>query len=319
MAHGILENDTMFSVKERPWHGLGTVIEKAPSVKEGIKLAGLDWKVETRSIMTNEENPVEISTHNAVVRNDNNAVLGVVGTNYKPLQNSEAFEWFEPLVEDGLVTLETAGSLFNGKKIFVLANTNSQADVVKGDIVESFILLSNAHDGTQAVRVGFTPIRVVCNNTLTSAHNSDLSKLIRVVHTQSVVENLEMIRSLMDTVNSEFLATVEQYKELAKRDINQSDLEKYVKQVFSIKKLDDIIKGYEEKEEIENFRKKLMERVEYYFDLEPAHKTWNMYNAVNSYLNHDRGRTLETRYNSTWFGDNKAVDKKALELALKMY
>lgn len=319
MAHGILENDTMFSVKERPWHGLGTVIQEAPSVEEGIKLAGLDWDVELRPLMTNEDEPISVSSHNAVVRNDNNAVLGVVGTNYKPLQNKDAFAWFEPLVENGLVTLETAGSLFNGKKIFILANTNATADVVKNDTIESFILLSNAHDGTQAVRVGFTPIRVVCNNTLTSAHNSDLSKLIRVMHSTSVVENLEMIRNLMDTVNNEFLATVEQYKELAKRDVCQADLEKYVKQVFSIKKLEDIIKGYEEKEEIENFRKKLMDRVEEYFELEPAHKTWNMYNAVNSYLNHDRGRTLETRYNSTWFGDNKAVDKKALDLAIRMY
>lgn len=319
MAHGILENDTMFSVKERPWHGLGTVIQTAPTVEEGIKLAGLDWDVELRPLMTNEENPLAVSSHNAVVRNDNNAVLGVVGTNYKPLQNKDAFAWFEPLVENGLVTLETAGSLFNGKKIFVLANTNATAEVVKDDAIESFILLSNAHDGTQAVRVGFTPIRVVCNNTLTSAHNSDLSKLIRVQHSASVVENLEMIRNLMDTVNNQFLATVEQYKELAKRDVNQADLEKYVRQVFSIKKLDDIIKGYEEKEEIENFRKKLMDRVEEYFELEPAHKTWNMYNAVNSYLNHDRGRTLETRYNSTWFGGNKILDKKALDLALRMY
>jgi len=316
MSHGILEKDTMFSVKERPWHGLGTVVQEAPSIKEAIKLAGLDWQVELQPLQAGENIPV--TTNKAVVRTSDNSVLGIVGNQYKPLQNTEAFNFFEPLVENGLVSLETAGSLYNGKRIFILANTNCQGDVVKDDTVESFILLSNGHDGYLSVRVGFTPIRVVCNNTLTAAHDSNLSKLIRVKHSSSVVENLQLIQGIMDTVNGEFLTTMEQYRELAKRDINQSDLQKYVKQVFSVQKLENIINEYEEKQEIENFRSKLMDKVEEYFEMEPAHKVWNAYNAVNSYLNHDRGRTLESRYNSTWYGDNKLLDKKALKLAFNL-
>lgn len=318
MGHGFEEKDTMFSVKERPWHGLGTVVQDAPSVSEAIKLAGLDWTVSLRPLCTEEENSVSVTTHSAVVRDDDNSVLGVVGSTYKPLQNLESFEFFQPFVEDGLASLETAGSLFNGKKTFILATTNAEADVVKDDTVQSFILLSNAHDGSQAVRVGFTPIRVVCNNTLTAAIRSDMSKLIRVRHSASVKENLELIRNTMDTVNSQFLATIEQYKELAKRDVVQSDLEKYVKQVFSLKKLEDIIHNYEQQEE-KKFRNNLMERINYYFEEEPQHKVWNMYNAVNSYLNHDRSRSLESTYNSLWFGYNKVFDKRALELAIKSY
>lgn len=318
MAHGILENDTMFSVKQRPWHGLGTVVQQAPSIKEAIKLAGLDWQVELKPLQTTDESPLAITTHKAVIRTDNNSVLGIVGNQYKPLQNTEAFDFFEPIIESGNATLETAGSLLNGKRIFILANTNAKADVVKDDTVESFILLSNGHDGYCSVRVGFTPIRVVCNNTLTAAHESDLSRLIRVKHSSSVVENLQLIQGIMDTVNNEFHSTIEQYKELSKKQINQHDLKKYVKQVFSVQKLENIITEYEEKQQIENFRSKLMERVEEYFELEPAHTVWNAYNAVNSYLNHDRGRTLESRYNSTWFGDNKALDRKALKLAVNL-
>lgn len=321
MSAGILENDTMFSVKEKPWHGLGTVVENAPSVKEAIHLAGLDWQAELKPLQTLDGDNVE--THKAVFRNDNNTLLGVVGSQYKPLQNIDAFAWFEPFVENGLVTLETAGSLFNGKKVFILANTKAEADVVAGDTVQSYILLSNSHDGSSSVKVGFTPIRVVCNNTLTCAENNDLSKLIRVRHTNSVVENLKLVRDIMDTVNNQFTATVEQYKYLATKDVNILDLQKYVKQVFSEAKLEDIIRSYDnklqEKEEIEKFRKNLMNKVEEYFELEPARKAWNMYNAVNSYLNHDRGRTLETRYNSTWFGSNQRLDKKAFQLALKAY
>lgn len=322
MAHGILENDTMFSVKEKPWHKLGTVVETAPTVKEAIKLAGLDWKVEQKPLqaVTNDGN-LQVITHKAVLREDTQDILGVVGTSYHPLQNTEAFEWFEPFIDNGLASLETAGSLFNGKKVWILAKTHKEADVVAGDTVESYILLSNSHDGSSTVKVGFTPIRVVCNNTLSYAEGANISKLIRVRHTSSVVENLQLVRDLMDTVNTQFIATVEQYRELTRRDVSVEDLRMYVKQVFSRQKLENIITDYEarEKAQIEAERKKLLDRVEEIFELEPARKTWNMYNAVNSYLCHDRCRNAELRQNSIWFGDSKLLDRKAFELARKMY
>lgn len=323
MAHGLLENDTMFSVKEKPWHKLGTVVENAPTVKEAIKLAGLDWKVELKAIQTDEdgEEATKITSHKAVVREDTKDVLGVVGSSYHPLQNTEAFDWFEPFVENELAILETAGSLFNGKRVWILAKTKKEAEVVNGDKVEGYILLSNSHDGSNAVRVGFTPIRVVCNNTLSYAEGHKLSQLIRVRHTQSVVENLQLVRDVMDTVNMQFISTIEQYKELAKRDVSVEDLKSYVRQVFSSQKLEQIIRDYEarEKAEIEKERKRLIERVEEIFELEPARKTWNMYNAVNSYLNHDRCRNSELRLNSIWFGDSKVLDRKAFELAKRIY
>ena len=320
MAHGILENDTMFSVKERPWHGLGTVVENAPSIKEAIKLAGLDWNVELRPLCTNENESIAITSHQAVVKEDTTSVLGIVGNQYKPLQNSEAFEFFEPFIDNDMATLETAGSLFNGKKVFILAKINCGfSDVAQDDFIENFVLLSNSHDGSQAIRVGFTPIRVVCNNTLSSAISSDASKLIRVRHMGNVVSNLEDLRETMDLVNKQFLATVEQYRELTKKDINSNDLRKYIKQCFSWKPLEQMIKEYDEHIEIEETRSKLINRIEEIFELEPAHKVWNAYNAVNSYLNHERGKTLESRYNSTWFGVNKKCDMNALKLALRCY
>ena len=320
MSAGILENDTMFSVKERPWHGLGTVVENAPNIKEAIKLAGLDWTVSIRPLKTNDEDQLSITTHNAVVKDTTKDVLGVVGNSYKPLQNSEAFDFFEPFIDNDMATLETAGSLFNGKKVFILAKINcGLADVAQDDFIENFVLLSNSHDGSQAIRVGFTPIRVVCNNTLSSAISSDASKLIRVRHMGNVVANMEELRETMDLVNKQFLATIEQYRELTKKDINQTDLRKYVKQCFSWTPIEQMIKEYDESIEIEETRSKLIKRVEEIFELEPAHKVWNAYNAVNSYLNHERGKTLESRYNSTWFGVNKKCDMNALKLALHCY
>lgn len=320
MSAGILENDTMFSVKERPWHGLGTVVENAPNIKEAIKLAGLDWTVSIRPLKTNDEDQLSVTTHNAVVKDTTKDVLGIVGNSYKPLQNSEAFDFFEPFIDNDMATLETAGSLFNGKKVFILAKINcGLADVAQDDFIENFVLLSNSHDGSQAIRVGFTPIRVVCNNTLSSAISSNASKLIRVRHMGNVVANMEELRETMDLVNKQFLATIEQYRELTKKDINQTDLRKYVKQCFSWKPIEQMIKDYDESIEIEETRSKLIKRVEEIFELEPAHKVWNAYNAVNSYLNHERGKTLESRYNSTWFGVNKKCDMNALKLALHCY
>lgn len=317
--HGILEQDTMFSVKEKPWHGLGTVVETAPSIKEAIKLAGLDWTVSVKPLQTADGSAIPVNSHRCVVKDTTNDVLGIVGNQYSIIQNSEAFDWFEPLLEAGLIKLETAGSLFNGRKIFILANTKMENEVVEGDKVESYLLFSNAHDGRSAVQIGFTPIRVVCNNTLTAAQNNKLSQLIKIKHTSTVKANLEDLRNIMDITNSQFIASIEQYKELAKKDISQADLHKYVKRVFSAQSVENIINDYEkEKEDIENFRKRLMGRIDEIFELEPAHKVWNAYNAVNSYLNHEKTKDLDKRYDAIWFGYNKRTDKKAYELALQL-
>ena len=319
MAHQILENDTMFSVKERPWHGLGVVVETAPTIEEAITLANLGWTVEPKEIKTVDG--INIPNKKALMRSDTNDCLGVVGSGYNILQNTEAFKFFEPFVENGLATLETAGSLFNGKRVFILAKiAGDDMEVQKGDFVEKYILLSNAHDGSQAVKVGYTPIRVVCNNTLTCAETSQTSQLIRVYHKTNVSQTLQDLRETMDLVNKQFIGTEEKYKELAKKQVSTADLDKYVKRVFSKKKLEDMYNTPSEytDEQVEKFRKKLMEHVEEVFEKELVHNRWTMYNAVNHYLNHGRSRTLESTYNSMWFGDAKRIDKKAFQLAFEI-
>ena len=135
--------------------------------------------------------------------------------------------WFQPFLDAKEAALHTAGSLRNGSRIWVLAKLNRDPLVIaQGDEVEKFILLSHGHDGSLAVRVGFTPVRVVCQNTLAMAHGSDASKLIRVKHTKDVHENLANIREVMDLANAEFEATAEQYRLLARKSINQADLRK---------------------------------------------------------------------------------------------
>lgn len=159
--------ETMMYVRETPWHGLGTMVQEAPTSKEAIELAGLNWIVEGRPIFDSHGN--EIKGYKANVRNTDDSVLGVVSDKYKIVNNNEAFDFTDSLIGDG-VTYETAGSLRGGKTIWLLAKM-PERDIV-GDKFDPYICFTNSHDGLGAIRVCMTPIRVVCNNTLNMALRS---------------------------------------------------------------------------------------------------------------------------------------------------
>lgn len=322
MSHGILENDNLIYVGEKPWHGLGRAFKRGeePSVKEAIVAANLDWEVELQEIQTNTG--IKLGDRRAIIRKDTNDCLGVLTNSYKPLQNKDAFDFFEPFIENDMAKIETAGSLFNGKRVFITAKLNSEnLRVSDEDQIEKYILLSNSHDGSQALKVGFVPVRVVCNNTLTQAESDGASSLIRVYHKGDVVQSMNDLQEAMDLVNQRFAMSEEKYRYLATKNVSVADLKKYVKEIFYTNKVNKIVTEYEqeqeEKEQIESARKRLLNRVEEIFELEPVHNAWTMYNSVNYYLNHERGRSLESRYDSMWFGYSKRMDEKAFNLAMK--
>jgi phage/plasmid-like protein (TIGR03299 family) len=251
-----------------------------------------------------------ILNHYAVCRTPDDAFLGLVGPDYVPLQNKEALEWFQPFLNANEATLETAGSLKGGRHVWALAKIrDGNMEVGKQDPVAHYILLSNSHDGSVAVRVGFTPIRVVCNNTLTLAHNSEASKLLRVRHTLNIHYNLELVREIMNVARQEFSATVEQYRRLQKHGIDSKELGKYVRLVFS---LPDKEGG-----------KELMRDMVYLFEngrgsREAGRTYWGAYNAVTEYLNYFRGKTQDNTLSSLWFGTATHINRQALNVALKM-
>ena len=154
--------ESMFSVREKPWHGLGTVVSEALTSAEALKEAGLDWRVYQQPIFTNFGKVIE--GYRANVRSTDDKVLGVVSDRYKVVQNDEAFEFTDELLGEG-VRYETAGSLQGGRKIWLLAKL-PEMYVMAGDRVSSYLVFSNTHDGSGAVRAAITPVRVVCNNTL---------------------------------------------------------------------------------------------------------------------------------------------------------
>jgi phage/plasmid-like protein (TIGR03299 family) len=311
MAHEI-ENMAYFG--ELPWHGLGTALDEADLYdwQRACIKSGLDWEAELVPLTTDDGIKV---THRAVRRMTDRKVLGVVGPKYHVLQNRNAFRWFQPFLDAKEAALHTAGSLREGSRIWVLAKLNRAPLVIaKGDEVEKFVLLSHGHDGSLAVRVGFTPIRVVCANTLALAHGSDASKLIRLKHTKDIHENLENVREVMNTANQEFEATAEQYRLLARKSINQADLRRYIKRVLKVE--DDKIST-----RMENTIKEIMGRCESGKgnDLPSVRGTlWTAYNGVNEWLAYERGHNQQNRLNSLWFGDSANVNRFALETALAM-
>ena len=319
MAHEleiINGNAQMFYRGEKPWHGLGRYIapDELLTSEDAIVASGLDWTVNTQPLFLGDGTK---APSNAVVRSDNNKILGVVGDTYKPLQNKDAFKFFDGFIESGQASFETAGSLRDGKRIWVMAKINSDVDVIKGnDILERYVLLSNSHDGTTSVRAGFTPVRVVCQNTLTMAHSNASSKLIRVRHGKSVKENVDRVAEIMNLSNREFEATIEQYRFLANREINASDLEKYIKIVMVGEK------KFQANPELGN---RVLNKIIPLFekgrgnDLKEVKGTyWTAYNSISEYLQHEKGSDESIRMDSLWFGQSNTVLQNALKIATKM-
>lgn len=316
MAHEI---EKIMYVGEVPWHKLGVPFTEPPTLEQAIVAAGLNWNVKTEPLFTENKEVVEAMVTR---RDSDNSILGVVGPNYEPLQNSTAFNFFTPFIESKEAGIECAGSLRQGKKVFILAKINRDPLVIKGnDIVDKYMLLSNSHDGTLSVRVGFTPIRVVCANTLAMAHNNDASKLIRIKHTKNVEVNLKLVQDVMNVANQTFEATAEQYRLLANKSINGADLEKYVKIVFnqSAKKF-----SLTPVTEVDNGKRVLNNIIPLFEkgrgnDMTEIKGTlWAAYNAVTEYVQYERGKNLDTRLDSTWFGTGAQLNKKALTTALQM-
>src|SRR5438046_2382619 len=181
MAHNLETKDgktSFVAVGEVAWHGLGTYVEKAMKAEEAIKLGGLDFQVEKRPIQV--AGGKTIPNFFANVRTDTKDVLGVVSKDYQIVQNHEAFEFFDQIVDSGEAIYHTAGVLGIGERIFVTAKLPEDI-LVRGEQVENYLLLTSGHNGRSPIQAGFTSIRVVCNNTLTAAL-SGLQNKVTIMH-----------------------------------------------------------------------------------------------------------------------------------------
>lgn len=221
--------ESMFYVREVPWHQLGTKVEDAPTSEEAIRLAGLDWKVEQKPIFL--ENGTKIEGNYANVRSSDGKALGIVGDRYKIVQNTDAFTFTDALLGEG-VRYETAGSLKDGKVIWLLARMPEQIEIL-GDKVDPYMVFTNTHDGSGAVRVCMTPVRVVCNNTLNAAMRG-ARRVWSARHTGSITNKLDDAKETLQFANQYIEATKKTFEELHKVKLNEFTLYRMVNNIIPI-------------------------------------------------------------------------------------
>ncbi len=246
MAHQINFNEetgeyNFFSVKEKAWHGLGKIVQDYPTSEEAIRFAGLDYEVVKSPLFThgnglcigqdgmvNDNKEISVPDYYATMRTDNNAVLGVVGKDYQIVQNRDAFSFFDSIVGGDGILYETAGALgSNGERIFITAKLPDYIKVGKDDLIEKYIFLTTSHDGSGSITAAFTPIRIVCANTLNAAlHNC--SNSIKIRHTSGAKERLEQAHRVMGITNTLSIQMETIFNQWAKIHITDKEVRKLI-------------------------------------------------------------------------------------------
>ena len=223
--------ETMFSVREKPWHGLGKIVMEAPTSKDALRLAGLDWNVVQEPIYTEFNEVVE--GYKANVRDSDRKVLGVVSDRYKVVQNADAFSFTDELLGKG-VRYETAGSLQEGRKVWLLARLPREY-IIGGERISPYLVFSNTHDGSGSVKVAVTPVRVVCNNTLNLALDT-ASRSFSMVHTGNIQDKIQeakdtlfMAESYMDCLGAEF-------EQLRRQKMTDAQIKEFMELLLPIEK-----------------------------------------------------------------------------------
>lgn len=315
----------MFYVGDKPWHGLGTELPNLATSQEAIEAAGLGWQVIQQPVLTeayefiNSDDQLvkvasqECDTKRINIRQDNGTPLGVVGTQYQILQNVKAFEFMDAITQDkGGPKYETAGSLWGGRKIWMLARVPGVFEVRKDDVVHPYILLSNSHDGSSAVRIQETPIRVVCQNTLNMAiwGTGKNDRKAHVRHSGDIALKVQRVQDMLGIVRHNFEATFGIYQDLAKKELTEEKITSVLAKLFPDTKSD---RGRLQRERVRELTAKGLGN--------GKGTAWDLYNGITELEDHsvpksDREDTQDRHLNSVWFGSG--YDRKADALSVVM-
>lgn len=290
MAHNLNETNgkVAFAARgEKAWHGLGQYVSEAMTSEQAIELGGLNYTVEKRPLYAPgwEGTMVEAEGHYGNVRTDTNEILGIVKGRYKIVQNKDAFGFFDAIIDQGEAIFETAGALGRGERIFVTAKLPEDM-LVRGEKVEKYIMLTNSHDGTSTIIAGFTPIRVVCNNTLTAALKN-LDNKVSISHTASAESRLKEASRVMG-IASKYMDEVNMtFESMTTRRLSDLEMKYFIETVMK-----NGVKEDKSDKEASTRMKNLVDQV-YSFAIthptqttEAAYRTlWGAYNGISGYYN----------------------------------
>lgn len=297
--------ESMFYVRETPWHGLGTRVKEAPSSKDALVYAGLDWKVIQEPVYTDSQELIE--GYKANVRDSDRRVLGVVTDRYKVIQNEEAFAFTDALLGEG-VRYETAGSLQGGKKVWMLARMPHEY-IITGERISPYLLFSNTHDGSGAIKVALTPIRVVCNNTLNLAL-STAKRSWSMIHTGDIQGKLQEAKDTLLLADRYMDSLGKEFENLRMKSMTDKQVMEYIEVLLSVEE-DGTMK---QKRNIEHLREDLKMR---YFDApdlqDVGKNAYRFINAVSDFATHAQPLRKTANYKENLFArtveGNPMIDK----------
>ena len=313
MAHQV---ETMAYAGELPWHGLGVPVSNDLTPAQMMQKAGVDWTVQECESFV-DFNGERISTgQKALVRSTDGRVLTNVGKDWNPVQNEQAFEFFSEYVFAGDMEMHTAGSLKDGQMVWALAKVKDSFDLFGGDAVESYLLFSNPHQYGKSIDVRFTPIRVVCNNTLSLSLSMQAERQVKVGH--RVEFNPGEVKEALG-IASEKLATYREMAEyLGSKRFSMDKLIEYYNTVYprtSDKRVQDKKLSVDT---LSRNAKQCLDVLETQPGAEFAEGSWwQAYNSVTFVTDHVQGRNADNRMYSAWFGGNQTRKKNALETAIE--
>jgi len=303
---------------ELPWHGLGVPVSNDLTPMQMMQKAGLDWEVEKVDAFVRWKGDNVATGQQALIRSTDGKVLTNVGENWNPVQNEEAFNFFAEYVAAGDMEMHTAGSLKGGQQVWALAKIKESFDVFgKEDTVESYLLFSNPHQYGKSIDIRFTPIRVVCNNTLTFSLNSHAERSVKVGH--RTVFNADDVKTTLGLASEKFT----QYKDMAQflggRRFTADSLIQYYSQVFPSTSRKDIETTVTKKEDLSRNAQTAYDMLEIQPGAEFGAGTWwQAFNSVTYVTDHLQGRGAENRLHNQWFGNNRLRKIKAANLAVQM-
>jgi len=337
MAHMV---ETMAYAGEVPWHGLGRQVEADMTPEEMLEAAQLNWTVSKRPLYTinkpnvwnivdptGEASFLPVESQHVLMRDTDNTVLSVAGNDYIPFQNHDVMGFFKKFTEAGSMSMETAGSLRDGKDIWGLAKLNSKTVLVGGDEVNGYLLLNNSHEVGKAMTMMFTPIRVVCNNTLTLALQQGGARF-RVLHVhmfdEEIISAAENALGLTDNAMKEFS---EQATFLSEHRATEAQLDDYVAELFQPKTLIERGKASSNdnlpalRDEFKRTALAVRDAIETSpgSDMASAKGTWwGALNGVTYVTDHlKKSRVEGNGLHSAWFGSGANVKRRALDKALE--
>ena len=297
---------------DKPWHGLGVEVSNDLTPAQMMEKAGLNWTVEKEDLQT--ASGIKIKGKQALVRSSDQKVLDVVGNDWNPVQNADAFEFFSEFVLAGDMEMNTAGSLKGGRNVFALAKVKESFTILGEDQVDSYLLFSNPHMYGKAIDVRFTPIRVVCNNTLTFSLQASSKNFVKVGHRSTF--DADMVKEQLGIASQKFAKYKEMAEFLSSKRFSVESLINYYNEVFP--------HTYSKGKEVNSANDLTKNAKEAFAVLETQPGAqygegtwWQALNSVTYLTDHQMGRSADTRMQSAWFGSNQARKLKAVNKAVE--